>query len=215
MNVNNVLVNNQYNQVGKNALSTGASANGSEQENTQLQEMVDEYKDTVVLGNNESDFERKYRETLELLQAFSKQFYADSMAKDRTFIPLLGPQPGDDIAPFTVLLPGWSENVYVPRPPELDNPPTGMYDPVAMKQHYDACINYINDWARAMDANQAKLGAAMKSFSFFVAEMPELPRGTAKRIDDMSPEELMSYGFFKQQVDPEANPKVDSVADSE
>ena len=217
--VNNVTVNNQYNQFDKTVLSTGASTNGAENENTHLQEIIDEYKDTVMLGNKETDFEKNYRETLERLQSFAKQFFLDSMAKDRTFTPPQGPKEGEENL-WKVLLPGWSPDVHIPRPAELDYPPTGMYDPVAMTEHWNACLKYINDWSIAMDANYAKLGEEFRrQFNEFLetdeakAGMEEarkrveffnsIPMGTAIRIDDMSPEELMSYGFFQPKPDSE------------
>ena len=225
MNVNNALVNNQYNQVGKNVLSTGATTNGKAQENAQLQEQIDEYiEDTFSFGNTETEAEKNYRETLERLQAFAKQFFLDSMAKDRTFIQVQGPKPGEEI-PFEDLLPGWSENINFPMPDGLNDQPTGNYDPVVAMKHHNALIGYLNDWSKAMDANQAKLGAEMRR-RLQVAEaewhssgdaekarelterinsmIVAMPTNKAKRIDDMSPEELMSYGFFKQQVNPGA-----------
>ena len=214
MTVNSVTVNNQYNQFDKYVRNTGKSTTASVEENTQLQEQIDEYiQDTVMLGNNDAD--DKYKETLERLQALTKKLYEDSLAKDRTFIPPKGPQHGDDIAPFRELLPGWSPYVNVPRSPELDNQPTGMYNPVTMMRHHNAIINHINDWSRALFANYDALRIELlrlfheeqarylasdqyikdKEFQAFVEAMP---KGELIRIEDMDTEKLMSLGLFQQ-----------------
>lgn len=220
MSVNSVQANNQYNQVGNYTPIAGTASNGAKPENTHLQEQIDEYiEDTFSFGNKETEAEKNYRETLERLQAFAKQFFLDSMAKDRTFVPPEGPKEGEENL-WKVLLPGWSPDVHIPRPAELDYPPTGMYDPVAMTEHWNACLKYINDWSKAVDDNYAKLGQEFRrQFNEFLqsdeakAGMEEarkrveffnsIPMGTARRIDDMSPEELMSYGFFQPKPDSE------------
>ena len=219
MNVNNVTVNNQYNQFDRYVLGTGASTNGSEQENTRLQEIIDEYtKDTVMLGNN-NEAENKYRETLERLNALFRQLGADFLAKDRTYVPQQGPQPGDTVLLGKELLPGWSPYVNVPRPPELDNPPTGMYNPVTMMQHYNAVINHVNAFGQAILDNYNALSIELRrQFNEWMesddykqkmekvketqAFVEAMPKGELVRFEDMDPERLVSvWGKTVQQAD--------------
>jgi len=202
MTVNNVTVNNQYNQFDSYVLGIGASSNDLEQENTQLKELIDEYiQDTFTFGNKENEAEKNYRETLERLQAFAKQFFLDSMAKDRTFVPLEGPKPGDDIAIGRAVLPGKMPHIDDFMSPELKEQPTGMYDPVAATARHNALIGALNDWSRATDEYYKKAFSDEILSQLWVAEMPELPRGVARNINDMSPEELVSKWGYNKKAD--------------
>jgi hypothetical protein len=202
MNVNSANVNNQYNQFDSYVLGTGASPNGSDQKNTQLQEQIDEYiQDTFSFGNKETEAEKYYRETLERLQAFAKQFFLDSIAKDRTFVPLEGPKPGDDIAIGRAVLPGKMPHIDDFMSPELKEQPTGMYDPIAATARHNALIGALNDWSRATDEYYKKAFSDEILSQLWVAEMPELPKGELIRFEDMDPERLVSVWGYKQQAD--------------
>ena len=201
MNVNSVTVNSQYNQFDKNVPGAGASTNGSQQENTQLQEKIDEYiQDTVMLGNN-NEAEDKYRETLERLNALYKQLGEAFLAKDRTYVPQSGPQPGDDVAIGRAVLPGKMPRIDDFMSPELKEQPTGMYDPVAATARYNALIGALNDWSRATDEYYKKAFSDEILSQLWVAEMPELPKGELKRFEDMDPEELVSKWGYNKQAD--------------